>query len=589
MRFVLAIVFFVLALATLGTGVAQRTLLAGPDHVTLATTASKPAPVTIIDGAALNAYPEAQTVKLAGTSSTSFAAYGRTSDVMAWVGNTNYTEVRLNPKTDELESTFHHGVATKVPNPSGSDLWLQQYKFGSFAQFRAKIPASMSVIAVSNGRLAAPPSVSVTWPLDNSTPWSGTLILIGAIALIIGIILLLWAFTHLRRTRGPRRSQPRMPKLPKQPRYKTSARSISSGRAAAGQSGRGKGRRAIRNFVTIVPVLGISAALLVGCSAAPAPTVVSDSKLAPKQVGGSGGKIPAVTTVQLQEIVRRISKTVGTADANLDPKLIATRMAGAALEERLANYIVRKARPSMEQSVDIPDILGNYNLPEATKNTWPRSVFTVVKSGSKSNLEYVGLVLIQKSPRVNYKVNYAVTLQPNTRLPNVAPAIVGTTRLDPDIGLLKLQPSAIALAYGAILDEDSAAPSYKLFQSKGDAFRTQVGLASKQQQEATLPKTAKLTYTNSNGDAPIVALVTINSGALVAVDLNETETVKPDQAGAAVTAPGAIGAYLGTVTSTKGITATYGDQLLFYVPPGRSSGKIVLLGYSQGLINAEEL
>ena len=151
MRFVLAIVFFVLALGTMGTGIAERTFLAGPDQVTLATTASHQAPVVVIDGAALNAYPEAQTVKMAG-SPTSFAAYGRTSDVLAWIGNTNYTEVSLNPKTDELQSKFHHGEATKVPNPSGSDLWLQQYKFGEFAQFRAKVPASMSVIAVSNGK-----------------------------------------------------------------------------------------------------------------------------------------------------------------------------------------------------------------------------------------------------------------------------------------------------------------------------------------------------------------------------------------------------------------------------------------------------
>lgn len=586
MRFVLAIVFFVLALLTMGTGVAQRTFLAGPDQVTLATTASAQAPVVVIDGAALNAYPEAQTVKMAG-SSTSFAAYGRTSDVLAWIGDTNYTEVSLNPKTDELQSKLHTGVATTVPDPAGSDLWLQQYKFGTTAQFRAKIPATMSVIAVSNGTDPAPSSVSVTWPLDNSTPWSGTLILIGAIALIIGIILMLWAFTHMRRTRGPRRSQPRMPKLPRQPRYKTSARSISGGRGQ-GQEPSGKGRRAIRNFVSVVPVLGISAVLLVGCSAAPAPTVVTSPTSSPKAAAGATAKIPAVTTVQLQEIVRRISQTVGTADATRDATLIATRMAGPALEERLANYIVRKAQPTQQASVAIPDILGNYNLPEAT-NTWPRTVFTVVKTSSTASLEYVGLVLIQLTPRSNYEVNYAVTLQPNTVLPHVAPAIVGTSSVDPNIGLFKMQPSAIALAYGSILDQGNAAPSYNLFQSKGDAFRTQVGLASKQAQVATLPKTARLTYTNSNGDGQVVALVTINSGALVAVDLNEVETVKPDQAGAAVTAPGAIGAYLGKGTSTSGIVATYGDQLLFYVPPAQSSGKIVLLGYSQGLINAKEL
>jgi hypothetical protein len=43
------------------------------------------------------------------------------------------------------------------------------------------------------------------------------------------------------------------------------------------------------------------------------------------------------------------------------------------------------------------------------------------------------------------------------------------------------------------------------------------------------------------------------------------------------------------LTSSKGLVATYGDQLLFYVPSATDkSKKIVLLGFSQGLIAAKE-
>jgi hypothetical protein len=564
----------------MGTGIAQRTFLAAPNQVTLSSTAHQAAPVVVIDGAALNAYPETQTVKLAGSSS-AFAAYGRTPDVLAWVGNTNYTEVSLNKTTGKLQSKLHHGKADTVPNPAGSDLWLQQFTFDQAKDFQAKVPSTMSVLAVSNGKSAAPSTVSVTWPIDNSTPWSGPLILVGVIALILGVIFLLWAFNHLRRTRGPRRTPQRMPKLPKQPRFKTQPRSISRAPVA-------KGRRAIRNFAAVVPALGVTALLLVGCSAVPAPTIVKTSTTAPKAAADANTEAPAVTRVQLQKIVTRISATVKNADSNFDAKLIKTRMAGPALDERLANYIIRKNHPTLQASVAIPATLGNYNLPES-KDTWPRSVFTVVKTKSTSSLEFIALMLIQQSPRSNYKVNYAVTLQPNTTLPRVAPVTVGTKRLDPNIGLLKLPPSAIALAYGQILDQDTAASSYNLFDSKDDAFREQVGIKSKQAQAADLPATAKLTYTNSSGTGQVVALITINSGALVAVDLNETEIVKPVQAGAAVSVEGAIEAYLGKGTSTAGITATYGDQLLFYVPSASSKGKIVLLGYSQGLVNAKEL
>jgi uncharacterized protein (AIM24 family) len=182
-----------------------------------------------------------------------------------------------------------------------------------------------------------------------------------------------------------------------------------------------------------------------------------------------------------------------------------------------------------------------------------------------------------------------MTLEPHTSPLYVAPAKVGTTRLPPTFGLFKMQPADIALAYGDILDKDTAASSYKLFESKGDTFRTQVGIASKKAQAALLPATASLTYTNANGDGQVIVLATNDSGAIVAVDLNEIETVKPVQTGAAVSAQGQVAALMGTPTSTTGLVATYGDQLLFYVPAASKSSKIVLLGYGQALISAKVL
>jgi hypothetical protein len=575
-RFVLAIIFFVLALGAIGTGVAERTFLAGPDRVSLSTTARIPAPVVVIDGTALNAYQHTQTVTLSGSART-FAAYGRGSDVRAWVGDATYTEVSLNRTTGHLQSRIHPGKATTVPNPAGSDLWLQQFGPSQASDFQIKIPATMSVLAVSNGKSPAPSTVSISWPLDNSTPWAGPVILGGAVALLIGLILLLWAFTHLRRMRGPRRAQPRMPRLPRQPRYKPKPKEISAS----------KGRRSVRNRVALVPTLALTVVALAGCAVVPAPTIATASP-APKSALAAQTKAPAVTTPQLQEIVRNIATTVHEADAKFNTKLLETRMAGPALEERTANYAIRQANPALAASIAIPGATVELNLPEAS-NTWPRTVFAVVQDKSKATLAPVALLLIQNTPRSNYKVNYAMTLQPKTTLPYVAPANVGTVRLDPNIGVFKLQPAAIALAYGDILDKDTASSSYPLFQAKGDTFRTQVGLASKKAAQALLPATASLSYTNSNGDGQVIVLATNNSGAIVAVDLNETETVKPVQAGAAVSASGQIQALSGTATSTTGIVATYGDQLLFYVPSASNKSKIALLGYSQGLISAKEL
>ncbi|HOT34241.1 MAG TPA: hypothetical protein PLW15_07335, partial [Rhodoglobus sp.] len=76
---------------------------------------------------------------------------------------------------------------------------------------------------------------------------------------------------------------------------------------------------------------------------------------------------------------------------------------------------------------------------------------------------------------------------------------------------------------------------------------------------------------------------------IVAVNLNEITTVQPVEAGAAVNPTGQVKALSGLAISTKGIRATYGDQLLFYVPAAGSDAKIVLLGYSVGLVKAGEI
>jgi hypothetical protein len=575
-RFVLAIICFVIALATLGTGIAERTFLAGADAVTLKAVSAKAAPVVVIDGAALNAYAQTQTVKLSG-STTTFAAYGRSSDVLAWVGNASYNEVSLNDTTGKLQSIYHAGKTATVPNPAGSDLWLQEFPFGVANDFEIKVPASMSVIAVSDGKRPAPSTVSLAWPLDNSTPWATPLILTGSIALLLGLILLLIAFYDLRRTRGPRRSQPRMPKLPRQPRLRRSPRK---------EVVVAKGRRSIRNFVAVGSTAGIALLVLAGCTVTPAPTIATPTPRS--SAAAAQTKVPAVTTAQLQQIIKNISAVVTVADSKFDVKLIKTRLAGPALDDRLANYTIRQANASLPASIPIPSGTVAVNLPQAS-NAWPRTVFTVLKTKDKSSLTYTALMLIQDTPRSNYKVNYAMTLEPNTSLPLVAPAKIGTARLNPETGFFKLQPAALALAYGDILDKDTASASNNLFEAKGDTFRTQVGAASKKAAIAALPATASLTYTNSNGTGQVIVLATNNNGAIVAVDLNEIETVKPVQAGAAVSAPGQIQALSGKATSTTGLVAVYGDQLLFYVPAASNPGKIELLGYGQGLISAKEL
>ena len=97
MRFVIAIVLFVVAFVSIGYGIAQRTLLAGPSSVESSTTVDGSAPLTIVEPTALRAHPGTQTVTVGGGKDV-FVAAGRETDVRAWVGKTSYNVVSWNAK-----------------------------------------------------------------------------------------------------------------------------------------------------------------------------------------------------------------------------------------------------------------------------------------------------------------------------------------------------------------------------------------------------------------------------------------------------------------------------------------------------------
>jgi hypothetical protein len=113
-RFVLAIVAFVVAAAMIGVGIAQRTILAPPNDVSAAATIAGGEPFTVIDGKVLNAHPGQQTLYVSGASK-QFVAYGRTADVIAWLGDSPYASVRYNATTNALTSRVVTPKSTPVP------------------------------------------------------------------------------------------------------------------------------------------------------------------------------------------------------------------------------------------------------------------------------------------------------------------------------------------------------------------------------------------------------------------------------------------------------------------------------------------
>ena len=591
MRFVLAIVSFLLAAVMIGYGIAQQTILATPDRVSVSVETTGDAPLTVIDGEAFNTYSGNQTISVEGPGRI-VAAYGRTSDVLAWVGDAEYNTISFDPETGELVSETVSGSESEVPDPYSSDLWLESYTADLSLALTVKIASDVSFILAADGVKAAPSSVSLSWPLDNSTPWAGPLIVGGAAVLLLGLILLVWAVHHMRRAGGPRRKPQKMPKVPKKPRYKATKRSAQS-RSAQPSSPPSSPEPMLRRSTRIaIPAVLLTAVILSGCTVSTSPNVESEnSDPAPTSSATSAaGEVapPAVSVRQIEKIVAQISAVSQEADESLDEDLIETRFSDAALEYRLANYEMRDADDSIALPVAIPDGPVQLTLPQQT-DSWPRTVFTIILDETDSTVAPIALFLEQESPRENYKVSYSMNLEPSVVFPDVAAASVGTSRLPADSGLLRSSPTEVALNYAEILEQDVDSDSYLDFEAEGDSLRLSVGLAVKEEEQAELSSTATLTYGHSLGDADPIAMATIDAGAIVAVHLYETKTAKPKEEGSAVTFSGQIEALSGISITETGIESTYGDQLLFYVPAAGSGDKIVLLGYTQGLVAASEL
>ncbi len=596
-RFVLAIVALVIAIGLAGVGVAQRTILNGSNNLTANVETTSKAAVTVIDGKTLNALPGRQTVTLSGAD-TIFAAYAPTTDVLAWIGDTTYNDISFDSTTKELTSTTMRGAGAAVPPPAGSDLWLRQYTGKNRLEMPVILADNLSFIVVSDGTASAPSNISIRWPVDNRTPWAGPLIALGGLMLLLSIIFLVWALLHRRRLRGPRRRSisgprnprgPRMPKLPRQRSYR-----VRKPRAIATP----RGRRSIRRMIAVVPVLLISGVVLSGCSSDLWPEFGAASSPSASPVASSSGTqvledvpAPVATVGQVTAIVNAATSLAATTDASLDAGALAARFAGPALEVRAGNYAVRAKDSSKAAPQPIPTGDGSkvaITLPQQRSTEgeqWPRSIFAVVTS-SDSAVQPVALVLIQDSARSQYKVNYAIAI--TTKLPELPPAGAGATAYGMDTKLLSVAPGALFPAYVDVVNTGSTSASYGLFDITADQLLPQIGPEQRAANAAKVPL-ATIEVSTALGTGSVVALSSNETGGLIVGSIVETTVAKPKDAGATLNPEGDVKTLTGITGTTKGTTASYTDELLFYVPPITSKEKVTLLGFSQGIVSAKEL
>ena len=244
MRFAVALVTLLIAGVLVAAGIAQRTVLKPADHVTVAAEIPADVHYVVVPGSVLKSHTGRQQLRLAGDD-TVFAAYGRTSDVTAWLSGERYAEVRVDDAGNAEKAVVKtapvvNGLRGGTPDPDGSDLWMDQRQARQALSWNVNVPDSVSLLVAANGADPAPSSVKVTWPVRGGAPLAVPMIIVGGALLVVGLLLYVWALVQVRRRRGPRRKPPKMTKRPQPPRYRPQ-------RPASAAPVPERGRRSVRH------------------------------------------------------------------------------------------------------------------------------------------------------------------------------------------------------------------------------------------------------------------------------------------------------------------------------------------------------
>lgn len=585
MRFIVSVILFGVAVVMIGAGILIHTVFSPPATTTQSVTIKDPAPITVIEATSLNRISATQTISVVGgaegtiyvespdaapTAETASSdrivmTWGRQGDVLAYIGNVPYQSVVANGVEGELTVEKHIGTEISTPDPFGSDLWVEQFEGEKTLSQDVTVPRGNLIVIATDGALPSPKAITITWKMDIDRTVPTNLFYGGLGTALVGGVF--YYLGWLADRRKHRHRQGRMPKAPRPPKWRPGRQPLPARRR--------HGRRALPliAWALAAPVMLSGCSVFPNISVEPLPTV----KTSPRGV--------SVTAEQFDRILSEVIATLATADEQRAENIAATRVDGAALRFRAAQYKVRAQNKKLGESFTIPTGVVTLLLPQKT-NSWPRSVFAVIDDTTNPNAPSVAVVMTQATARENYKVNYSVALEPGAKIPSVSAPEVGAAVLYGETELLSVTPAQAVERYGDLLIKGDKSEFVSEFDS--DSLQTQIGATSKSKRSKKLGKTAKFIWKDSITEDLPLAFATAEGGALVAVTLQENEIVKPAIAGAAITATGAVKILSEVTSSMTGIEANYQYQLLFYVPALGSSEKIRLLGYSYALISARK-
>jgi hypothetical protein len=518
----------------------------------------------IIDHETLSTYPGNPTVTVFGDEKT-FVSSARESDIRAWIADSSFTSIQVkDAESLELEPVSNFGLDLAL-SPRGSDLWRDEANGKQQAELAVTNEHDAAVLIATDGLSASPGKVTVSWPIAYDLTPSNINLIVAGVLLAAALVINLFSVSEERKRRRPQRRVPKAPQGPKTRGRKSNLEIPRRGRRVA---------RKVSVATSGLLVLG----LLSGCAPAAAP-----SDPTPSPSSDVIADPPVLIESQIQKIVSNVAMWAKKADGATDKSMLLTRFEGAAQQMRTTYYYLM-SKSTKNEALPIIEERVTWSLP-ASSTIWPRTLM-VVTDAEDTNLPQM-LIMSQSSPRSQYKVSFVISLVPGAALPPVAAADAGAIPVASDSAYLKVVPRELPPTYGDVIDKGTLSEFYELFDLENDKYYADVSALEKAQVQK-LTK-AKIKFRHYLGSSKVLSLSTASGGALVAVYMKDDYTIKPIKVGSGVTVSGNEKILLGSAGSVKGVRSTYGNMMIFYVPPLSADEKTTLLGVTQGLLSVKGL
>ncbi|MGM7670061.1 hypothetical protein [Microbacterium sp. A93] len=608
-RGISGVVALVLGLVALFGAIGLQTIWAPPTTLTASSNsvevdAPADAPLTVITGGineVAGAADEAVEYTLTGEGDYT-VMLGQTRDIEAWVGESAHNtvtgiEAEVAGGQDPRVVVEHTDGEATVPDPAGSDLWVDLQEASGTIEQRWSVPSEgeWALLVAADGTEPAPTEMTVTWTNTvGDSAWIIPLFVIGILLILVGLALLIWTLIR-RRSSGSDDSG--------------GSGDHRSGAAAGLQSGTGTGTGpapqdaggaggsgAARTRVTGAVVAILTLAGLAGAGPATADATTEPSAEASTEAsaeatetpsaeapaGGGEDQYPIVTDSQLERILGKVAGIVEQGDEAQDAGELAYRVSGPALEMRADNYENRELGEDVKAAEPVaasPVV----SVVAQSDPSFPRSLLVITEGEGNSNPQL--LVLRQESARTNYNLIANTPMTPGAQFPSSDLSFTGADVIaSAEAEGLAMSPGQAISGVAQYLSDPEADFADQVVKNPAiDEIHKYQASSVEDSPDATI----KITRKAIPGAATTLRLP--DGSALVVSVIDNVVDVTPDEPGATVSLGGDLAAAKAGEASnetTSGISMTYREVLAVRVPAEGATGddaKVSLVGMTDEL------